>query len=77
MRCPDCGNEDVRAGECFELLYDLDDQNNPGELLNDREVLSGPEEYYFVCTNCWRRWDDQGHLLAPVFTVPEKVETSS
>ena len=70
MRCPCCGNREVRIGECYELLYELDEGNVPGELLNGSEAARGPGDCYFVCTECWCRWDESGALLGPVHAVP-------
>lgn len=73
MQCPRCASTDVFVGECYELLYDLADGDTPGELLNAGEAAKGPGDYYFVCTNCWCRWDTDRALLGPVSAVPSPV----
>lgn len=71
MRCPYCRSGEVRVAECFELVYEVDGSGEPGRLLNGNEVFAGPEEYYYLCADCLSRWNESGHALQPVFTVPD------
>lgn len=73
MRCPECDATNIRASECYEVNYEVCEDGAPGEMTNYDTLLDGPEEYYYRCLECLHRWDVEGHSLAEVFTVPDRI----
>jgi hypothetical protein len=70
MKCPSCGSEDIRAAECLELVYDLGEDGEPGELINGHEIFEPPGDCYYLCAECDRRWDLDGTVRMMPAAVP-------
>lgn len=75
MQCPKCNFEEIRVAECFEILYELNEDGTPGDIINDVDFFAGPGDYYYCCVDCWTRWDLEGHLLRGVSAEPDRIQT--
>ena len=73
MTCPECGSDEIRAAECIELVYDIDETAEPADLVNSDEVFDPPGDYYFWCVECDHRWDRDGCALQGPSVIPQPL----
>ena len=72
MKCPACGSDEVRFGECRELVYHLGEDGEPGELINGHEIFEAPGGCYYLCAECDHRWDLDGTVLMVPAALPAR-----